>query len=406
MSKITCQICSNEVHSIQIHLRKAHPEMTTDDYTRLYPDAPLLSPEAEAAIEKKRTEMKLALAAQQSQPTPEVADNNVVSITDTKKDMHLLFGIRSQKAVFNAKGDPIPISILGSHNHSDMVPDHDPNYVFDPSLLKTALMAIELNKPAMFWGHAGTGKTTIWEQIAHHTNRPLLRVQHTANMEESDVTGRWIVRGGETIYDLGPLALAMKHGYLYLADEYDFAFPSVLSVYQPVLEGKPLIIKEADAENRVIRPHRNFRFVATGNTNGAGDETGLYQGTNLQNAANYSRFAITEQVKHMPKRLETLVVMKQANVTRDDAAMLVDFANEIRQAYEGAKIGSTIGGPRELINAAMIGSMKASWKDGIELAITNRWSKVDREIANGVAERIIGQPTSSSTDDDDDEWPM
>lgn len=49
----------------------------------------------------------------------------------------------------------------------------------------------------------------------------------------------------------------MKHGWMYLADEYDFAQPNVLSVYQAVLEGKPLYIKEADAANRVIKPHPN-----------------------------------------------------------------------------------------------------------------------------------------------------
>ena len=90
-----------------------------------------------------------------------------------------------------------------------------------------------------------------------------------------------VVKNGETVFELGPLPYAMKHGMVYCADEYDFAEPAVLSIYQSVLEGKPLIIKEADLENRVIKPHPNFRFCATGNTNGAGDSFGLYQGTRI-----------------------------------------------------------------------------------------------------------------------------
>lgn len=69
----------------------------------------------------------------------------------------------------------------------------------------------------------------------------------------------------------------MKHGWVYLADEYDFAFPQILGVYQPVLEGEALVIKEATPEWRRITPHERFAFIGTGNTNGSGDETGLYQ---------------------------------------------------------------------------------------------------------------------------------
>ena len=45
----------------------------------------------------------------------------------------------------------------------------------------------------------------------------------------------------------------MKHGWVYLADEYDFAFPQILGVYQPVLEGEALVIKEA-TQNGVALP--------------------------------------------------------------------------------------------------------------------------------------------------------
>lgn len=166
--------------------------------------------------------------------------------------------------------------------------------------------------------------------------RPLLRVQHTLNTEESHIVGQWTAKGGETKFELGPLALAMKHGWVYLADEYDFALPSVLSVYQPVLEGKSLVVKEADAENRIIRPHENFRFVATGNTNGSGDETGLYQGTSIQNAANYDRFEVVLQARYMAHELEARILTNQAKIPESDAKRIVEFASRVREGFEGA----------------------------------------------------------------------
>ncbi|MDW2825454.1 hypothetical protein [Klebsiella quasipneumoniae] len=66
-----------------------------------------------------------------------------------------------------------------------------------------------------------------------------------------------------------------------------------------MLEGKALIIKEGTPEWRYVEPHKPFASIGTGNTNGSGDETGLYQGTNIQNAANFSRFGIVSHVKYM-----------------------------------------------------------------------------------------------------------
>jgi len=388
MAKITCQLCGEQTHSIQLHLKEHHNnEYTIDDYKALYPDAPLLSTEAEEAIkEKRQRQQRVAMAG----AATAVQDSNVASIGQAHtQPLHELFNLGRYKSAKSSTGGPIPINVLPKHEHEGFVPDQDPNYVWPVEILKNALMGIELNIPTYLWGHAGTGKSTIWEQICHYTNRPMFRVQHTANMEEADVLGRWTVKDGETHFELGPLPVAMLNGYVYLADEYDFAFPNVLGVYQPVLEGKPLIIKEADAKNRVIHPHPDFRFVATGNTNGSGDETGLYQGTNLQNAANYSRFGIVEKVNYMQESQEVRLLMGQADVVKEDAQRLVNFANEIRNAHDRQEIGSTIG-PRELIFAGMVGSRKNSLREGVNLSWANKLSAVDFEVANGLAQRIFG----------------
>ena len=76
-------------------------------------------------------------------------------------------------------------------------------------------------------------------------------------------------------YQYGPLALAMRHGGLFLLDEFDLLDPSTAAGLNSILDGSPLCIPENGGE--IIEPHEMFRFVATANTNGGSDETGLYQ---------------------------------------------------------------------------------------------------------------------------------
>ena len=378
--RVKCEICGAQVHSIQLHLRDDHKDWTIERYREEFPGAELLSDLAKKKIAEREAAVKKA--------EREVAEGRAAP-APAPSAMHEVFGLGKVKGAMSARGNPIPVTVLPAGEYAELVPDVDPNYVFELDNLKNALMAVELDIPLYVWGHAGTGKTTMLENICARTNRPMLRVQHTVNTEEAHIVGQWTARAGDTHFELGPLAMAMKHGWVYLADEYDFALPSVLSVYQPILEGKPLVIKEADAANRIIRPHKNFRFMATGNTNGSGDDTGLYQGTNIQNAANYDRFHMVLEVKYMKKELETQILVNQAKIDKADAEKLVDFANRVRESYDGNKISSPIS-PRTLIASAQIGLRKGSYRAGINLSFANKLSKVDKEVVDGLAQRVFG----------------
>lgn len=392
-NKIECAICGARIHAVQMHLRDEHPEVSIEDYKRDYPEAPLLSDSAKRIIEERQRAAAAAAASAPASLKVEMAGAAVVPLHESgvsKQPLHEIFKLGKVKVALNARGDGIPITVFDrGTDFDDHIPEIDSAYIFNINLLKTVMLGVELNMPVYLWGHAGVGKTTIIEQICAHTGRPWIRVQHTGNTEESHILGQWTVKNGETVFELGPLPTAMINGWMYVADEYDFAFPSVTAVYQSVLEGKPLIIKEAPKELRVVRPHPNFRFVGTGNTNGSGDETGLYQGTNLQNAANYERFAIVERVEYMPKAQEEAILVNQTGIVKEDAKKLVDFATQIRDAYDSKKVTMTIS-PRTLIYAAKLGMARNDFKVGLSQSFINRLSSVDRETASAIAQRIFG----------------
>lgn len=385
--KIECALCGALTHSIQLHLSQEHPDMTVKEYVKRFPKSPLLSETAKKCIaEKRRQQTEKAKA-------------------DGKTVFHEIFELDpSNKHCFSSNGKrPITITVLDKPKFVegdakanelaqmtiDSIPEVNKNYVFDVLELKNVMIGVEMNIPVYIWGHKGAGKTELVEQVCARTNRPLTRVQHTVNTEESQIVGQWVVRNGQTEFEYGPLPLAMINGWAFLADEYDFAMPNVLATYQAVLEGKPLMIKEAPASMRVVRPHPNFRFFATGNTNGTGDETGLYQGTTIQNSANYDRFGVVIKKSYLTETDEIRILMANAGVSEEDAKLLVRFATDVRQSFDSGKLSDTIS-PRTLLFAAKLGLRRSSFMAGLELAFLNKLSTVDCEVCTGVAQRIFG----------------
>jgi cobaltochelatase CobS len=355
--------------------------MTLQQYQSEYPDAPIMTDAVRARIEQA-TQVNMVGSQQAATVTQlRTPDHDVA--------LHDVFGLGSTKEALNARGDAIKLQRLGSHAFEDMVPDIDEAYVFDIEMLKQVCLGLQVNIPTYIWGHAGTGKTTLVQQVCARLNRPAYRIQHTLNMIEADVVGDWRARDGNTYFELGPLPLAMQHGWVYISDEYDRAPPGVTALYQAVLEGAPLVIKEAPPEFRVIRPHKNFRIIATGNTNGSGDETGLYAGTMTGDAANYSRFGITERAPYMDPKAEAALIELKCSVPAQWATDLVRWANMVRDAFDASKITCTVG-PRELIYAARVGSYRNDIKLGIRSAMLNRMNDVDREVCTELVQRIWG----------------
>lgn len=418
--KILCHIDNVRVHSIQAHIKNNHPNWSIEKYQAEYPGEPLFSQTALDIIAKKKAEKEAQAPAATEQSSSihanmlmEAGVGSTSKLVVKQALFHELFELGTSAAALSAKGQPIPIKILEGHDpvSADFLADIDKSYVFNIDLLKKVIIGFELNMPTYLWGFHGTGKTTILQQAAARTRRPFIRVQHTINMQESDVLGQWTVRSkpveveeldgsgvkhkvvkqqSVTEFQLGPLPMAMINGWVYCADEYDFAMPSVTAVYQPVLEGQPLLIKDAPPHFRKIIPHPNFRFVATGNTNGIGDETGLYQGTLVQNAANYSRFAITEEVEYMDAKIETAILQSKTGIDSASAGKIVKMANEVRKLFRDGKITMTIS-PRELIRCASLGiAYGGNWTLGMELAFANRLSRVDKKVVQEYMQRVFG----------------
>lgn len=226
-----------------------------------------------------------------------------------------------------------------------LVPTVDKHHHFDRELLCRLLNF--LNDPAgdamYLTGPTGSGKTSGISQACARLNWPMSSVNAHGRMEFTDLLGHHallaLLPGEEPTMQFveGPLVTAMRHGHVLVINEIDLMDPAELSGLNDVLEGRPLVIAENGGD--VVKPHPMFRVVVTGNSAGAGDDTGAYLGVRQQNIAAMDRYRVV-QVGYLPDEIEVKLLMaKVSGMPKDVADRMVEMANHIRELFTGSAEG-------------------------------------------------------------------
>lgn len=224
------------------------------------------------------------------------------------------------------------------------IPDRDSAFVpfgdFDTirSVIKSGQFC-----PIYIQGHTGCGKTFPVEQACALEKREYIRVPITIETDEDDLIGGFRLKANEhgeteTVFELGPVPVAMLRGAIVLLDEIDLAGSKVMCL-QPVLEGKPLTIKKLGI---TIKPQPGFNVVATANTKGRGSDDGKYIGANMQNEAFLERFVFTIEAQYPGIDIEAKILCKTYEkiggvVSDEDASrfrVLAKWADSIRETYQ------------------------------------------------------------------------
>lgn len=191
--------------------------------------------------------------------------------------------------------------------------------------------------PTYVTGLSGNGKTMMIEQICAQEGRELVRANITKETDEDDLIGGFRLIDGKTVWQNGPVIVAMERGAILLLDEVDLGDAKLMCL-QPVLEGKPIYLKKI---NRVITPAAGFNILATANTKGKGSDDGRFIGTNVMNEAFLERFSITFEQEYPPLKIEAKILNNVLGASgiedKDFADKLVNWADMIRKAfYDGA----------------------------------------------------------------------
>ena len=288
------------------------------------------------------------------------------------------------------------------------VPRGNPHYCFRKSSLYDLLsFLMSPNGDALFiTGPTGSGKTSLVLETAARLNYPVQSVTINGRMEFAELRGLFTIcspspgEAPQTVFKYGPLVNAMLCGHILLLNELDLADPAELAGLNDVLEGRPLIIAENGGE--VIYPHPSFRVIATGNSSGCGDESGLYQGVIAQNLACMDRFRFMK-VDYAQVKVERGIAKRLfPDFPTETLDKMIQLANEIRKAFVGGSEGlnrtSITMSTRTLIRwmhlsvqLKSLPGVKNSLRYALDLALLNRANPQDQETIRQIAFQVFGQ---------------
>ena len=250
---------------------------------------------------------------------------------------------KAAEVVVESKNSESTMDMSTYFNPAELIPKKDPLFVAHGHFSDlTKVIQSRKFYPVFETGESGTGKTYMTEQACAKLKREFIRVNITVETDEDDLLGHYALIDGNTVWQDGPVVIAMERGAVLLLDEIDLASNKVMCL-QPILEGKGVYLKKV---NRMVKPADGFTVVATANTKGKGSEDGRFVFTNILNEAFLERFPITMEVGYPSAQTEKKIVNKvldSLGVSDSDfSEKLVNWANAIRKTFYDGGIDEVI----------------------------------------------------------------
>jgi len=279
----------------------------------------------------------------------------------------------------------------------------DEDYFYYPPQAKHLQSLIMQRQPVLTWGDAGCGKTSTVKRLAVDAlgAQP---VEMSLNGETSldEFLGSYHMKSGDTVRYNGAALKAMVEKQPLIINELDVAVPEVLFCLQKVLErgealfpqfcdeyGEPLSVNPW-ADHSDGRPS-SFTVLATANTMGRGDASGMYRGTNLLNEAFLDRFWIFN-FDYPPADEEAKILVKRVGVSTLQARCIAQVADLARRAFrEGQQLGSSFSIRKSLRWAEAVARLDCNMKEGFQLAVMEAASPEDRAVLEEIYQRVTSE---------------
>jgi MoxR-like ATPase len=357
----------------------------------LSPVEPFLSPLVRAELEKALASVVAAAnkpavvktitktVTVEAQPLAPVGQAPYAVKTDLTSEFGKLFGLKGQSEYLKSH-----VTLWNSCGASPAV---DPYYVVDAENMGALALGAEAGLNIWQVGPAGSGKTTQPEQFAAHTGRPFVKITFSRQTEIADLVGGYEVKDGATQWKDGALIAAMKRpGTVILFDEPTLAPAGVQAIIQAVTDEHRTFTIQATGE--VVRAAPGIVFVVADNTNGSGDDTGQYAGTNQANAALVNRFKAMVRVDYLSKAQETKALKNHTGAPHAACEHVVDFFHKARKLPELETVVLSL---RQMTGLVKLVAAGFPSKVALRMALLERLPNTERAALETLATLDWGQ---------------
>ncbi len=224
-------------------------------------------------------------------------------------------------------------------------------------------------------GPTGCGKTRFVESMAHDLDRPLVTVSCHDDLTATDLVGRYLLQGGDTVWVDGPLTRAVRDGAICYLDEVAEARQDTTVVLHPLGDHRRQL--PIDRLGVTLDAAPGFCLVVSYNPG--------YQSVlkDLKDSTRQRMVAI--ELDFPPPEIEEQVVAHEAGVAPEVAAQLVQIGQLIRRLEDAGlrEVAST----RVLVAAARLSKEGLPLRDAARAAIAGPLTD-DPVVTAGLAELI------------------
>ena len=174
--------------------------------------------------------------------------------------------------------------------------------------------------PVMLKGPTGCGKSRFVQHMAYRLKRPLITVACHEDLTASDLVGRYLLKGEETVWADGPLATAVRSGALCYLDEIVEARKDTTVVIHPLTDSRRILPIEKRGE--VLEAGKEFMLVMSYNPGYQSVVKELKQSTK-------QRFMAID-FDYPNREFETKIVQNESGVDQSTATTLVKIGEKVR----------------------------------------------------------------------------
>jgi len=174
--------------------------------------------------------------------------------------------------------------------------------------------------PVMLKGPTGCGKTRFIEYMAWRLNRPLITVACHEDLSATDLVGRFLLEGDETVWHDGPLTTAVKNGAICYLDEVVEARKDTIVLIHPLTDDRRIL--PVEKRGTILQAPDEFMLVVSYNPGYQSVLKDLKQSTR-------QRFVGLE-FEYPPTHLEAAVLIHEGKVDEQTARDLVLIGQKVR----------------------------------------------------------------------------